>query len=122
MSLASSRENSYLIGIEKIRFLYFAISADHASSLPLRHSLTRRSSDQASSLACSSLVAAWVIGVSPNRERGASQIHWGSADRGAHRVVAHGRCGKATLSRCCEQRWLMSLTYLFRFVQLSLHD
>src|SRR5271167_2337976 len=35
------------MGIEKIRFLYLSISADQASSLPRRHSRTRRVSGHA---------------------------------------------------------------------------
>src|SRR5437764_13555179 len=62
MSLASSRESSYFIGIEKIRFLYLSMRADQASSLALMHSFTSRSSDQASSSVHSSLVAVWLIG------------------------------------------------------------
>src|ERR1700722_4161629 len=48
MSEASSAENPYLIGMEKMRFLYCSISADHASSLPCRHSFTKRISGHAS--------------------------------------------------------------------------
>src|SRR5580698_2621458 len=46
-SPASSRDRPNLIGIEKMRFLYLSISADHASWLPLQHSRTNRSSVQA---------------------------------------------------------------------------
>src|SRR5580700_3939744 len=44
MSLASSAENPYFTGIEKISFLYLLTSAAQASSLPFRHSRTRRAS------------------------------------------------------------------------------
>src|SRR5580658_643310 len=47
MSEASSLEKRYFRGIEKMRFLYLSISADHASSLPSRHSFTRRVSGHA---------------------------------------------------------------------------
>src|ERR1041385_4094487 len=41
------------MGIEKMRFLYLSISADHAASLPARHSRTKRSFVQARSfVAC----------------------------------------------------------------------
>src|ERR1700687_149325 len=47
ISAASSRERPYLMGIEKIRFLYLSISADQDSSLPFKHPRTNRSSEAA---------------------------------------------------------------------------
>src|ERR1700752_2819631 len=44
MSDASSEEKPYFTGMEKISFLYFSISADHACSSPFRQSRTRRTS------------------------------------------------------------------------------
>src|SRR5580698_589427 len=48
-SAESSRDKPNLMGIEKMRFLYFSIKADQASWLPLQHSRTRRSSGQVNS-------------------------------------------------------------------------
>src|SRR5579872_1169704 len=53
MSVASSEEKPYLMGIEKMRFLYLSIRADQAASVPLRHSCTSRVSGHA--VRCSSL-------------------------------------------------------------------
>src|SRR5580704_9815630 len=47
MSVASSAEKPYLIGMEKMRFLYLSINATQASSFPFRHSATRRRSSHA---------------------------------------------------------------------------
>src|SRR5437879_12499727 len=47
MSVASSAEKLYLIGIEKIRFLYLSIRADQAPSPPRRQPCTRRVSGHA---------------------------------------------------------------------------
>src|SRR6185369_14601201 len=49
ISAASPRDNPNLMGMEKIRFLYFSIRADHAAWLPSQHSRTKRSLDQESS-------------------------------------------------------------------------
>src|SRR6185437_10342704 len=71
MSVASSGEKPYLMGIEKIRFLYLSISADQAASLPFRHSRTSRVSVHA--ICCSSLANAF------RRTRG-TRIHGHSVD------------------------------------------
>src|SRR6266852_2298105 len=47
MSVASSEEKPYLMGMENMRFLYLSTSADHASSLPRRQPCTRRVSGHA---------------------------------------------------------------------------
>src|SRR5687767_1174864 len=79
MSAASSGPAPYFSGIEKIRFLYFAINADQARSSPFKQALMRRSSFH-------------VASGPPSRRPGA--VGWGSSTDTAlteqPAEVAHG--------------------------------
>src|SRR5579863_3284795 len=55
MSADSSLENTYRTGMEKMRFLYFARSSDHAVSWPSRQPATNSRSDLG-------LAGAWLLG------------------------------------------------------------
>src|SRR5580704_7911273 len=70
MSVASSEEKPYLMGIEKIRFLYLSTSADQASSLPPRHSLTRRVSGHAARFSSSDWDLIWPMKPDPRPPNG----------------------------------------------------